>query len=75
MILDFVVREDWDWENEMNWPTLVSPHITTLVVHSTEIGEKSAKLLLEKIKHPDLPTQEILLPCEISVRQSTLRLD
>lgn len=67
--------EDWDWDNDMNWPTLVTPPITTLVVHSTEIGEKSAKLLLEKIKHPDLPTQEILLPCEISVRQSTLRLD
>ena len=67
--------EDWDWENEMNWPTLVSPNVTTLVIHSTEIGEKCARLLLDKIKQPDLPTQEILLPCEISVRQSTLRME
>lgn len=67
--------EDWDWDNEMNWPTMVSPHVTTLVVHSTQIGMECAKLLLEKIRQPDRPPQEILLPCEISVRQSTLRTE
>jgi LacI family kdg operon repressor len=67
--------EDWDWDNEMNWSTLVTPNITTVVVHSTEIGRQSAKLLLEKVKNPGMPAQEILLPCEISVRQSTLRID
>lgn len=63
--------EDWDWNNEMNWPTLLSPSITTIVVHAKEMGEKSAMLLLEKIKQPDLPAREIQLPCEISIRQST----
>lgn len=67
--------EDWDWDNDMNWPYLVTPHITTLVVSSTEVGRLSAKLLLEKIKNPNLPPQEIMLPCEISARQSTTRLE
>lgn len=66
--------EDWDWDNDMNWPTLISPNITTLVVHSTEIGEKSAELLLENINNPGNPAKEILLPCEISMRGSTIRL-
>jgi len=66
--------EDWDWEDEMNWPTLVSPHITTIVINPTEIGSKCAKLLIEKIKNPDMPAKKILLPCKISVRQSTVRI-
>mgnify|MGYP003819298009 CR=1 FL=1 len=67
--------EDWDWDNEMNWPTLVNPNITTLVLQSTEIGRNSAKLLLSRIKDPKKEQEKILMPCEICVRQSTLRLD
>lgn len=65
--------EDWDWKSEMNWPFLVEPNITTMVVHSTEVGIQSAMLLLEKLKNPKQEPKEILIDSELCIRSSTIR--
>lgn len=63
--------EDWDWQNELNWPALITPAVTTTAIHSTRLGRKSAELLVRRMKEPGLPQQEILLPYELRVRAST----
>ena len=63
--------EDWDWSNELNWPFMIRPHVTTLKVPSTEIGYRAAERLLEKMQHPDTLPQEISLPCILNAREST----
>lgn len=63
--------EDWDWGNLMNWPNLVEPNITTIYIPAKELGEKSAEMLLKRIENRELAPQEILLPSELIVREST----
>lgn len=63
--------EDWDWSNELNWPYMIRPHVTTLKVPSTEIGYRAAQRLLQKLQHPDLLPEEINLHCVLNVREST----
>ena len=66
--------EDWDWSNEMNWPFIVSPNITTVKIPATQIGSQAAALLLEKLENPEQPPKEILLPCVFHERASTVRM-
>ncbi len=63
--------EDWDWSNELNWPYMIRPHVTTLKVPSTEIGYRAAQRLLQKLQHPDLLPEEISLHCVLNAREST----
>ena len=63
--------EDWDWSNELNWPYMIRPHVTTLKVHSTEIGYQAAQRLLEKINEPNMLPKEISIPCKMQEREST----
>lgn len=65
--------DDWNWDNGMNWPSIVETHITTATIHAREIGEWSAQLLLDRIANPGLPQQEHKLGTQLSVRSSTLR--
>lgn len=65
--------EDWDWANEMNWPFMAKPNVTTVKIPATQMGYEAAKLLIDKMKHPDRQPKEILLPCEFYARGSTLR--
>lgn len=67
--------EDWDWSNELNWPYMIRPHVTTLKVPSTEIGYIAAARLLKKMYEPELQPEEILVPCELNVRKSTQRYE
>lgn len=64
--------EDWDWSNELNWPFLVEPNVTTVKIPATEIGKQAAKLLLEQMSDPNHQAKEILLPCDFQARGSTL---
>jgi len=64
--------EDWDWSNELNWPFIIRPNVTTLKIPSTLLGRNAAKLLLEKMEKPDSTPQEIFLPCTLNIRGSTL---
>jgi HTH-type transcriptional regulator kdgR (kdg operon repressor) len=66
--------EDWDWVSELNWPMLVEPHVTTVKIPATAIGERAADLLIQKLQSGEDETpQEIFLPCEFTARDSTLR--
>ena len=66
--------EDWDWSNEMNWPFIIAPNITTVKIPATQIGSRAAALLLEKLEGPECPPKEILLPCVFYERASTIRM-
>ena len=63
--------EDWGWENDMNWPNLLVPHVTTTVIPSIDIGYQAAELLLKKIEEPKRPVENNLLTCSLKVRSST----
>lgn len=65
--------EDWDWSNELNWPFMIRPHVTTLKVPSTQLGYVAAARLLRKIQQPDLQPEEIQVPCTLNARKSTQR--
>ena len=41
------------------------------MVHARELGATAARLLLRRIETPELPAQQVLLPCELIVRDST----
>lgn len=62
--------EDWDWQNDLNWPTLLTPSITTIYIPSIDMGRQSAKLLLDKINNKFEGSREIVLNCELRIRGS-----
>lgn len=65
--------EDWDWANELNWPFMIEPNVTTVKIPAVQMGIHASRRLVEKIEQPDQSPQEILLPCELCIRDSTLR--
>ena len=65
--------EYWDWHHEVSWPVLTTPNITTFFIHTQELGRRSAELLLEVIQDPKAEAREVLLPCELKLRESTNR--
>lgn len=65
--------EDWDWSNELNWPFMADPNVTTVKIPATEMGWQAARLLLEKLEQPDRPPKEMFLPSVFHARGSTLR--
>jgi DNA-binding LacI/PurR family transcriptional regulator len=44
--------------------------LTTLRQPTRQIGEAAMAAMLERVAQPDLPTRDILLRCELVVRQS-----
>ena len=65
--------DDWNWDNGMNWPDIMETSITTMTIHARRIGECTAELLLKRLELPDMSPQEILLPTQLHVRDSTRR--
>ena len=65
--------EDWNWQSEMNWPLLVEPGITTIAIPAKEIGTQSARILTQLLEKKDCPIEELQLPSELKIRQSTSR--
>lgn len=65
--------EDWDWAADMLWPILVEPNITTFSIPTKEMGRCCAGLLLSLLKEQGDQPQEILLPTELRIRESTCR--
>jgi LacI family transcriptional regulator len=47
------------------------PTLTTFAQPKTEIGDKTIRLLLNRIKNPKLPPREILIPPKLIIREST----
>ena len=66
--------EDWNWQQEMSWATLVEPNITTIYVPARDIGTHAARLLVENIETENAEPTELMLGCRLSIRRSTTRL-
>lgn len=63
--------DDWGWTQGMNWSLMIDPGITVLSALTHNIGELSAKVLLQRIEDHDSPKKRIALPAELIVRGST----
>ena len=57
--------------DNLDFVGLLSPGLTTVDVQQSEMGIKSAELLLGKIFEPDKEIQEIILTPQLIVREST----
>lgn len=58
-----------------NDPTskIISPSLSTIAEPAYEIGQKSCELLIRHIQKSTFPKQEITLPTELVVRESTIK--
>lgn len=58
-----------------NDPTskIISPSLSTIAEPAYEIGQKSCEVLIKHIQKQTYPTQEISLPTELIIRESTKR--
>lgn len=52
---------------------IISPTLTTIAEPAYEIGKKSCELLIRHIQKSNFPIQELILPTELIVRESTMR--
>lgn len=66
--------DDWNWGRGMNWPEIVGTNITTMGIQARQIGEWSARLLLNRLENPDVASQRKELSTQIAVRTSTQRI-
>lgn len=49
--------------------------LSTINTHSHEVGQKAAEILIQKIKDPTTPLQQIIIEPELVIRESTSLLD
>jgi LacI family transcriptional regulator len=52
---------------------IISPTLTTIAEPAYEIGRKSCEILIKHIQKSNFPIQEIILPTELIIRESTMR--
>lgn len=64
--------DDWGWAEQIDWPAIISPGITTFTVDPYAIGCTAAQILLRQIRDPASEKQDIRLPSDLVVRGSTL---
>ena len=53
--------------------SLTIPALTTVAQPFYEMGAKAAEILIERLKNPDLPIQNIKLPTKLVIRESTTK--
>lgn len=63
--------DDWGWDDRVSYTQVVSPSITNYKIRPYAIGSKAAQLLLQQIQSPQSGKEEILIPAELDVRDST----
>ena len=63
--------EDWNWADDMNWPLLLQPNITTIFIPTDVMGKKVAEMLIDLVEGREIEKKVLELPCEILVRGST----
>lgn len=56
--------------DDAHYAGLLPVPLTTLRQPTRQIGDAALAAMLERIARPDLPTRDILLPCELAVRES-----
>ena len=57
--------------DELEWAELVEPPLTVVSQRPYEIGYRAVKLLLERIRNPDLEPREIRVPVDLRIRGTT----
>jgi LacI family transcriptional regulator len=57
--------------NDMPLVDRVSPGLTTVRIHPTDLGREAARLMLERLQDPSPPFKSVLLPVSLVVRGST----
>lgn len=51
--------------------TIAAPPLTTLAVSPYQLGRKLARVVLDRINDPDMPTAVSLVPAELVIRETT----
>lgn len=59
--------------DEAPWINLVRPAITVIAQPTRDIGRMATRMLLERIKNPDLPAREVILQGQLQIRESSRR--
>lgn len=63
--------DDWGWDDRVSYTQVVTPSITSYKIRPYAIGSDAARLLLKQIQAPRSEKEEILIPAELVVRDST----
>ncbi|GAB5490347.1 MAG: substrate-binding domain-containing protein [Phototrophicaceae bacterium] len=53
----------------------IMPSLTTIAQPITQMGIKAVEILLNQLRNPDLPSDRIVLPNQLLIRESTLPID
>jgi DNA-binding LacI/PurR family transcriptional regulator len=56
--------------DDAHYASLLPVPLTTLRQPTRQIGDAAIAAMLERLARPDLPTRDILLPCELVIRES-----
>jgi GntR family transcriptional regulator, arabinose operon transcriptional repressor len=56
--------------DDVRYASLLPVPLTTIHQPCREIGEAALRLMLQRIAHPKMPAQEVLLDCELVIRES-----
>jgi GntR family transcriptional regulator of arabinose operon len=56
--------------DDVKYAALLPVPLTTVHQPCREIGEVALRVLLERLAHPKMPAREVLLDCELVIRQS-----
>jgi len=56
--------------DDVAYAALLPVPLTTIRQPCTEIGETALRLMLDRIAHPKMPARDVLLDCELVVRES-----
>jgi DNA-binding LacI/PurR family transcriptional regulator len=54
---------------------LTNPPLTTVRIFSAELGRRASELLFDLIDDAELPTAEVVLPCQLVIRRSTCSIN
>lgn len=56
--------------DDVRYASLLPVPLTTIHQPCREIGESALHMMLQRIAHPKMPVQEVLLDCELVIRES-----
>jgi GntR family transcriptional regulator, arabinose operon transcriptional repressor len=56
--------------DDVRYASLLPVPLTTIHQPCREIGEAALRVMLQRIAHPRMPAQEVLLDCELVIRES-----
>ena len=63
--------DDWGWDTQYSVSILNYPKITTLAIYPDQMGTAAASLMLQMLQDPEGQKNDIILPMELLIREST----